>query len=81
MSTSVDQRKSVRVIAYNAKNAGVLKTANISTAAPADKHQSKEHLQLTAAQATVQAHATLMASPTVDKTLPTVYINGYSAPN
>ncbi len=81
MSTAVDQRKSVRIIAYDAKQVQTLKTVNVSTTSPKDRHQAKECLQLTAAQAAVQHHPTWMASAAVDAKLPTIYINGYTAPN
>lgn len=82
MSTSVDQRKSVRVVAFNSKNVQHLKTVNIAASKPNDPHHSiKEMLQLTAAQAQVQHHPSLMDSGGTIAGLPTVFINGYAGPN
>jgi len=82
VSTSVDQRKSVRIVAFSSKNVQHLKTVNILAVKPVDPaHVIKEHVQLTAAQAMVQHHPSLMDSGGSIKGLPTIYINGYSAPN
>lgn len=84
MSTITDQRKPVRIVAFNAQNVQTLKTVNVLAAAPVDPgHEIKECLQLTAAQATVQ-EPTLMAAGgpgSTIKGLPTIFINGYTAPN
>lgn len=82
MSTNTDPRPSVRIVAFDTRNVNHLKTVNVLASMPLDPHHSiKEYLQLTAAQTQVQHHPTFMASPTVDKTKRTIYINGYTAPN
>lgn len=82
MSTQTDQRKPVRVVAANANDRNVHETVNIVTAlATTDKSSVKEHLQLTAAQAMVQAHKTVMPTAATVKGLRTIYIAGYSGPS
>lgn len=81
MSTHQDQRKPVRIVAQSNAQRGILKTVNIRTTAPADKHQAQECVQLTAAQAKVHDHATFMDSGGTIAGLRTIYIAGYSAPN
>ena len=81
-STTNDPRPSIRVLAYSAANVHHLRTANIVAAAPADPHHSiKEYLQLTAAQYNPHIHEQVMAAGSTQKGLPTIYINGYTAPN
>jgi hypothetical protein len=80
MSTPVDQRKQVRIVAQSNKSAGVVKTVNIVTTADANK-QAKEHVQLTAAQTAVGVHPTYMDGSAHPAGLPTIFISGYSAPN
>jgi hypothetical protein len=82
MSTLVDHRKPVRIVALNVKNVQHLKTVNILASAPAGVRQSiKECLQLTAAQAQVQHQPTYMDGSASPSGLPTIFINGYTAPN
>jgi hypothetical protein len=80
-----DARRGARIVAFNAANVQHLKTVNVLSSAPLDPHHSiKEYLQLTAALARVQHNPTFMASGApgaVTKGLPTIYINGYSAPS
>jgi hypothetical protein len=81
-TTTHDPRPSIRVLAYNAANVHHLRTVNIVAAAPVDPHHSiKEYLQLTAAQYSNGIHEQVMAAGSTQKGLPTIYINGYTAPN
>lgn len=83
MSTQTDTRPSIRVIAANANDRNIHETVNVISVAPSteDKKSIKEHVQLTAAQAMVQAHKTVMPTASTVKGLRTIYINGYSGPN
>ena len=82
MSTSVDPRPSVRIIAFNSANVSHIKTVNVLAAKPNDPHHAiKEYLQLTAAQTQVQHHPTLMAAAANTPSLRSIYVNGYTAPN
>lgn len=82
MSTSIDHRKPVRIVAFAAKNVQHLRTVNIKSVAPSDPaHSIKEHLQVTAALAQVQHQPTLMDSGGSIAGLPTIFINGYAGPN
>lgn len=72
------QTPSVRVIAFNARNAGVIPTVNITTT---KKVEHKQAAQLTAAQAVTQTHKTVMDSGGTVAGLRTICIPGYSAPN
>lgn len=82
MSTTVEPRQSVRIVAFNSKNVQHLRTVNILAAKPSDPHHSiREFLQLTSANSTVGTHRTLMDSAGTVKGVPTIYVNGYTAPN
>jgi hypothetical protein len=84
MSTSTDPRPLARIIAYNAKEVHYLRTVNIVTTQALDKAMHfKEYLQATAAQAAGKPNLvpTFMAAAASTKGLPTIYINGYSAPS
>lgn len=82
MSTPSDTRQSVRVIAASANDKNVHETVNIiASVGTDDKKSIKEHVQLTAAQAMVQHHKTVMPTASTVKGLRTIYINGYSGPN
>lgn len=82
MSTTVDTRPSCRIIAYNSKLAGILKTVNVTASQAADKTlHLKEFVQLTAVQAKAGVHPTFMASAVAKAAVPTIYISGYTAPN
>jgi hypothetical protein len=72
----------MRVIAFDAKNAGNLKTVNIVTSLPAGG-QIKTGTQNTSAFAAANPNAqpTYMASASPVAGLTTVFISGYSAPN
>ena len=72
----------MRVITYNAKNAGNLKTVNIVTSLPAGG-QVKTATQQTSAvvSANPNEFPTYMDSGGTVAGLPTVFISGYSAPN
>lgn len=78
MSTWADQRKPVRIIAYAAANAPALKTVNVTTVAPV-RGLIRECIQLAGDQG--RQVPTLMAAAGVTPNLPTIYINGYTAPN
>jgi hypothetical protein len=80
MASLTDNRKLVRIVAFAAKNEPSLKTVNVSTTAPTSKHQAKECVQLTAAQAMAGQHPTVMAAASLTPGLPTVYVNGYTGP-
>lgn len=80
MSTSTDQRKNVRIIAYNAAQVQELKSVKIvTTSNPA----LKEHVQMTSAQNTANPgqFPTYMDETAHPAGLPTIYISGYTAPN
>jgi hypothetical protein len=84
MGTSTDQRSNARIIAYNAKEVHYLRTVNIvTTQALAKALHFKEYLQATAAQAAAKPNLvpTFMAAASSTKGLPTIYINGYTAPS
>lgn len=85
MATPVDHRPTCRIIAYNAKLVHTLKTVNVSASQQADaKMHWKEYLQVTAAQASkdkANSVATFMAASGSTKSLPTIYVNGYTAPS
>lgn len=84
MSTVTDPRPFARIIAYNAKEIHYLRTVNIITTQATDKAlHSREYVQATAAQVALRPNltATFMAAASSTKGLPTVYINGYTAPN
>ena len=84
MSTFSDPRFFCRVIVYNAKEIHYLRTVNIITTQAADKAlHLREYVQVTAAQAAANPNLipTFMAAGASTKGLPTVYINGYTAPN
>ncbi len=72
----------MRVITFDSKNAGNLKTVNIVTSLPAGG-QTKTALQQTAsvASANLNEFPTMMAAGSVVAGLPTVFISGYTAPN
>lgn len=78
MAVTIEPRASVRVIAYASAKAGTFPTVNIVTT---KRPEHREHLQLTAAQAVVQTHKTVMDSGGGKVGLPTVCIQGYTAPN
>ena len=78
---SVAPLPSVRVVAYSSANRG-LPTVNILTSPTAEKATNqKKATQITAAQATIQVHKTVQASPAFQANLPSLVIAGYSAPN
>lgn len=85
MASSVDHRPTCRIIAYNAKLTHYLRTVNVSASQQADaKIHWKEYLQVTAAQASkdkANSVATFMAAASSTKGLPTIYVNGYTAPS
>ena len=84
MSTATDPRPFARIITYAAKNVHYLRTVNIITTQAADKAlHLREYVQVTAAQAAAYPNLipTFMAAGASTKGLPTVYINGYTAPN
>lgn len=70
----------VRVIAYNALYVGKLRTVNIVSSG-ADSKIMPTCTQLTANQAKVGIHPTIMAAPAATRGLPYVCIPGYSGPN
>lgn len=76
---------SIRILAYAARNVQHLRTVNVLASAPNDPHHSiKPYIQLTAAQFKTGVHEQVMASGAADavtKGLPTIYVNGYSAPS
>jgi hypothetical protein len=82
---SVAPLPSLRVLAYAAKNVQHLRTVNVLAAAPVDpNHSIKPSIQLTAVQYKTGVHEQVMASGApnaVTKGLPTIFINGYTAPN
>ena len=82
MASATDMRPSIRVIAYNAANAGIIPTRNIVTSQQTTGiERYKECVQLTAAQALAGIHKTVMAAASVTAGLPSLYIAGYSAPS
>lgn len=84
MSTMTDPRDIARIIAYDARKTGTMKTVNIVTSAPRDKHNAKEHIQYTAAQVASMAPGQVpvyMDSGGSVAGLTTIYCAGYSAPN
>jgi hypothetical protein len=80
MATITDHRKLVRIVAFSKANEPSMRTVNVSTVAPASRHQAKECVQLTAAQTVSGQHPTVMAAASVTSGLPTVYVNGYTGP-
>jgi hypothetical protein len=84
MSTPTDQRKPVRIITYNAALAGIVKSVNIITTAPSVPSEIKECVQVSAANyalspvGEIPVYMDDSAHPTG---LPTIYINGYTAPS
>lgn len=85
MSTTTDQRKPIRIVAFNAKNVQTLKTVNVAAVRPnGPASEIKECLQLTAAQSVVQQTPTYMAAGAPGSTvlgIPTIFVNGYTTPN
>lgn len=78
MSVQVPEpRKSIRVIAASAKDPGQHRTVNIRTA---KKTEHAEFLQVTAAQ-TTRDLPTVKDSGGSITGLPTIVVQGYSAPN
>lgn len=77
-----------RIVAFNALNAGNLKTVNIVASAPADDtHRVKTHTQVTAAAfgtavpGSIPTFMAAGAAGAITPGLPTIFISGYSAPN
>jgi hypothetical protein len=85
MASSVDHRPTCRIIAYNAKLTHYLRTVNVSASQQADaKMHWKEYLQVTAAQASkdkANSIPVFMAAASSTNGLPTIYVNGYTAPS
>ncbi len=78
MASLTDQRKRVRIIAFNAANIPSLETVNITTAAPADRTEIAEYVQ-TAGVANLNV-PTIMDSAGTVTGLKTIYVAGYTAP-
>lgn len=79
-----EPRPSLRVIAFASKNVHHLRTVNIkaSNSKTLDPHNAiHEYVQLTPAQMVKGIHETVMDSGGQIKGLPTIYVNGYTAPN
>lgn len=85
MATPVDHRPTCRIITYNAKLVHYLRTVNVSASQQNDaKMHWKEYLQVTSAQAskdTAHSVPVFMAAASSTKGLPTIYVNGYTAPS
>lgn len=82
MSTTIDPRPSVRIVAFSAANVQHLRTVNVLAAKPNDPHHSiKEYLQLTALQTQAQHHPTFMQAAVNTPSLRSIFVNGYTAPN
>lgn len=78
---STQPLKSLRVIALASGHPEIRKV-NILATNPSDIHHAiKQYLQLTAAQASVQHHETVMPTASTDKTLRTIFISGYVGPS
>lgn len=85
MATPVDHSPSCRIIAYNAKLTHHLRTVNVSASQQADATMHwKEYLQVTSAQASADKAYSVpvfMVAASSTKGLPTIYVNGYTAPS
>lgn len=78
-----EPRKQFRLITFNSKYAGQLKTVNVSTAKQtggAVNFPYEEGLQLSAGNTVSGTHPTYMDSGGTKAGLPTVFVSGYGGP-